>query len=43
MLQYPDADILTSSDHLSATARDGGLEYWPLAGSAANIGVMLFR
>lgn len=26
-----------------ATARDGGLEHYPEAGSAANIGIMLFR
>ena len=35
--------MLTSSDQLSATARDGGLEKWPDAGAAANIGIMLFR
>lgn len=42
-LQYPDADILTSSDHLSNTVTDEGLELWPQAASAANIGIMLFR
>jgi arabinosyltransferase len=42
-MQYPEADILTSSDHLAATATDGGLEHWPQASSAANIGIMLFR
>ena len=42
--QYPKADILISSDHLSdTTGGDGGLEHYPQAGSAANIGVMLFR
>jgi len=43
MAQYPEADCLTSSDHTVATARDGGLEHYPEAGSAANIGIMLFR
>lgn len=42
-LQYPEADILTSSDHLSNTVDDEGLERWPQAASAANIGIMLFR
>lgn len=42
-LQYPEADILTSSDHLTPTSTGMGLERWPEAGSAANIGVMLFR
>ena len=42
-LQYPEADILTSSDHLSNTNADQGLESWPEAASAANIGIMLFR
>lgn len=41
--KYPDADILVSSDHLEATVEDGGLEKFPDAGSAANIGIMLFR
>ena len=42
--KYPDADILISSDHLSdTTGGDGGLEHYPEAGSAANIGIMLFR
>ena len=42
--RYPKADILISSDHLSdTTGGDGGLEHYPQAGSAANIGVMLFR
>jgi hypothetical protein len=38
--QYPDADVLTSSDHLTPTI--GGaekLEKYPDAGSAFNIGV----
>ncbi|XRB18460.1 glycosyltransferase family 77 protein [Pseudoscourfieldia marina] len=43
MAEYKNADVLTSSDHLSATTTDGGLESWPNAGSAANIGIMLFR
>lgn len=42
-LQYPEADILTSSDHLINTVTDEGLERWPDAASAANIGIMLFR
>ena len=41
--QFPSADVLTSSDQLSATTTDGGLERWPDAGAAANIGIMLFR
>jgi hypothetical protein len=41
--RYPDADVLTSSDHLAATVKDEGLELWPQAASAANIGIMLFR
>jgi len=36
--QYPDADILTSSDHLTNTVPGYELEIWPNAGSAANIG-----
>ena len=43
MAQYPDADILVSSDHLASTTQDGGLEFYPEAGSSANIGIMLFR
>lgn len=43
MAKYPEADILVSSDHLSATTTDGGLELYPEAGSAANIGIMMFR
>jgi hypothetical protein len=42
-VQYPDADVLTSSDHLINTVTDEGLERWPDAASAANIGIMLFR
>jgi hypothetical protein len=43
-LQYPEADILTSSDHLINTnGASEGLEKWPEAASAANIGIMLFR
>ena len=43
MEKYPEADILVSSDHLAATTQDEGLEKYPEAGSAANIGVMMFR
>ena len=43
LAKYPSADILVSSDHLGATVEDGGLEKYPDAGSAANIGIMLFR
>ncbi|KAI3434501.1 hypothetical protein D9Q98_002576 [Chlorella vulgaris] len=43
LAMYPAADILTSSDHLRNTVADEGLERWPDAGSAANIGIMLFR
>lgn len=41
--QFPEADVLTSSDHLSNTVPDEALEKWLMAGSAANIGIMLFR
>jgi hypothetical protein len=43
---YPTADLLTSSDHLSPTTTygdDATLESWPDAGSAFNIGAMMFR
>lgn len=43
---YPTADVLTSSDHLLATTQrgdDASLERWPDAGSAFNIGMMVFR
>ncbi|CAL8469429.1 g8970 [Coccomyxa elongata] len=43
LARYPDADILTSSDHLMNTTADDGLEKFPEAGSAANIGIMLVR
>ncbi|EIE21596.1 hypothetical protein COCSUDRAFT_17381, partial [Coccomyxa subellipsoidea C-169] len=43
MARYPDADILTSSDHLRNSTADDGLERFPDAGSAANIGIMLVR
>lgn len=39
---YPEADILVSSDSLHATTTDGALEMYPGAG-VANIGIMLFR
>lgn len=41
--QYPEADILTSTDQLSPTVKDDSLELFPNAGSAFNIGIMLFR
>ena len=49
--RYPDADVLTSSDHLKPTAVDGGLEHYTgccgdselgYARSPANIGIMYF-
>ena len=48
--KYPEADVLTSSDHLRPTSLDGGLEYYVgfgnselgYARSAANIGIMYF-
>mmetsp|Transcript_35964 Transcript_35964/g.88593 ORF Transcript_35964/g.88593 Transcript_35964/m.88593 type:complete len:683 (-) Transcript_35964:285-2333(-) len=43
MAKYPTADILTSSDHLANTAKDGGLENPQVAYSPANIGIMLLR
>lgn len=43
MQQYKDADVLTSSDHLSTSAMDGGLEVRSRTHSPANIGIMLFR
>ncbi|GFH13661.1 uncharacterized protein HaLaN_09590, partial [Haematococcus lacustris] len=43
LIRYPDADILTSSDHLRNTVSNYDLELWPQAASAANIGIMLFR
>ena len=36
--QFPDADILTSSDHLDNSVPGEELERWPDAASAANIG-----
>lgn len=42
-LQYPDADILVSSDHLKPSVEDDGLENFAQAASAANIGIMFFR
>lgn len=41
--KYPEADILTSSDHLANTAKLDGLEDPQIAHSAANIGIMLLR
>lgn len=44
MERYPEADVLTSSDHLAASSKDGSLEApQDAANSAANIGIMLFR
>lgn len=44
MARYPEADVLISSDHLvDTTSGDEGLEWYPTAGSPANIGVMMFR
>jgi hypothetical protein len=40
--RYPEADILTSSDHLTSTRSDEGLEDGRMAGSAYNIGIMMF-
>jgi hypothetical protein len=38
-LKYPDADILTSSDHLVSTVgKEEQLEKYPDSGSAFNIG-----
>ncbi|KAL0034633.1 hypothetical protein WJX77_000275 [Trebouxia sp. C0004] len=42
LANYPEADILVSSDSLHATTTDGALEMYPGAG-VANIGIMLFR
>lgn len=41
--RYPEADILTSSDHLSTTVKDDGLEHYGLATSPANIGILFVR
>ena len=40
--RYPEADILTSSDHLHWTHEDEGLEDGMQARSAYNIGIMMF-
>lgn len=40
--RYPEADILTSSDFVSWTHGDEGLEDPRIAGSAYNIGIMMF-
>ncbi|KAA6425748.1 MAG: glycosyltransferase family 77 [Trebouxia sp. A1-2] len=42
LANYPEADVLVSSDSLHATTTDGALEMYPGAG-VANIGIMLFR
>eukprot|EP00958_Prasinococcus_capsulatus_P027188 scaffold5297_cov374-Prasinococcus_capsulatus_cf.AAC.13 len=43
--EFQEADILCSSDHLRSSIPPGdeGLEVWQKAGSAMNIGIMLFR
>lgn len=43
LLQYPEADILVSSDHLKPSVEDDGLEHFHQASSPANIGIMFFR
>ena len=43
MARWPDAGFLTTSDHLSNTTSDGGLEDHRAIHSAYNIGYMLFR
>jgi len=41
--RFKDADILTSTDQLGPTVKTEDLERWPQAGSAFNIGIMMFR
>lgn len=42
--RFPGADVLTSTDHLTSTVgAEEALERYPDAGSAFNIGIMLFR
>ena len=41
LAKFPQADVLTSSDHLSNTAEGDSLEHPQKAMSAANIGIML--
>lgn len=42
--RFPGADVLTSTDHLAPTVgKEEELEVYPHAGSAFNIGIMLFR
>eukprot|EP00899_Mesostigma_viride_P008790 jgi/Mesvir1/17912/Mv12976-RA.2 len=44
MRQYPDVDVLTSSDNLHNTVDDYSLEKYPAGlGPALNIGIMFFR
>jgi hypothetical protein len=43
MARFPDAGFLTTSDHLSNTTSDGGLEDHRAIHSAYNIGYMFFR
>ena len=43
LAKFPQADVLTSSDHLSNTAEGDSLEHPQKAMSAANIGIMLLR
>jgi hypothetical protein len=42
MKRYPEADILTSSDFLTWSHTDEGLEDARVAGSDYNIGIMMF-
>ncbi|KMZ58542.1 Glycosyltransferase-like protein [Zostera marina] len=41
--RFPEADVLTSSDHLVPTVSDDRLELWKEAGSAYNIGIFHWR
>ena len=43
MARWPDAGFLTTTDHLSNTTSDGGLENHNGIHSAFNIGYMFFR
>ncbi|GJP56702.1 hypothetical protein CLOM_g15757 [Closterium sp. NIES-68] len=43
MARYPQADVLTSSDHLTRSVEDESLEHWDRAQGAYNIGILHFR
>ncbi|CAI5503493.1 unnamed protein product, partial [Closterium sp. Naga37s-1] len=43
MARYPQADVLTSSDHLVRSVDDESLEHWDQAQGAYNIGILHFR